>query len=277
MEKITKTGKVFEDTLNEILEENGLTRDEVIYTTGEVKKGLFKGETTEVIVYKKEDVYNLAKEFLKEMINNLGLDVSFEVKKAEDRTIIKMYSENNSILIGHNGNTLKAFETLVRQKIQLETGIYFVISLDVENYKEKYKYHQMILNKQLPLTIGGGIGEVGSERITKDFLEKILDRKIDKIDLSKNPILRRKYQDDKLGILDILVELNGKEQCNIELQIIDQKNIIDRMLFYWSRLYSGQLKAGDNYKETQKTIVILISDFKIDGLEELNYLSKWKI
>ena len=55
----------------------------------------------------------------------------------EDRTVIKMYSNNNNILIGHNGNTLKALETLVRQKIQLETGVYFVISLDVENYKDK--------------------------------------------------------------------------------------------------------------------------------------------
>ena len=44
---------------------------------------------------------------------------------------------NNNILIGHNGNTLRALETLVKQKIQLETGVYFVISLDVENYKDK--------------------------------------------------------------------------------------------------------------------------------------------
>ena len=137
MEKISKTGKDFEETLNEILKENNLSKEDVVYTTGEVKKGLFKGETTEVIVFKKSDIYSFAKDFLKEVINNLGLDVSFETKKMEDRTVIKMYSNNNNILIGHNGNTLKALETLVRQKIQLETGVYFVISLDVENYKDK--------------------------------------------------------------------------------------------------------------------------------------------
>ena len=48
-----------------------------------------------------------------------------------------MYSNNNNILIGHNGNTSKALEKLVRQKIQLETGMFFIISLDVENYKDK--------------------------------------------------------------------------------------------------------------------------------------------
>ena len=137
MEKISKTGKNFEDTLNQILEENDLTKEDVIYATGEVKKGLFKGETTEVIVYKKDEIYSFIKKYLKEVINNLGLDVSFETKKQDDRVVIKMYSNNNNILIGHNGNTLRALETLVKQKIQLETGLYFVISLDVENYKDK--------------------------------------------------------------------------------------------------------------------------------------------
>lgn len=137
MEKISKIGKIFEETLNEILEEYNLTKDEVVYTTGETKKGLFKGETTEVIVYKKEDIYSLAKNYLKEVIENLGLEISFEMKKQDDKAIIKMYSNNNNILIGHNGNTLRALEILVKQKIQLETGIYFVISLDVENYKDK--------------------------------------------------------------------------------------------------------------------------------------------
>ncbi|MBE6148779.1 MAG: KH domain-containing protein [Firmicutes bacterium] len=137
MERISKSGKDFEDTLNAILEENNLTKEDVIYTTGEVKKGLFKGETTEVIVYKKEEIYSFAKEFLKEVINNLGLEVSFEIKKQDDRVVIKMYSNNNNILIGHNGNTLRALETLLKQKIQVETGIHFSISLDVENYKDK--------------------------------------------------------------------------------------------------------------------------------------------
>ena len=65
MEKISKTGKNFEDTLASILEENNLTQDEVIYKTGTMKKGLFKSGTVEVIVYKKNDIYDFAKEFLK--------------------------------------------------------------------------------------------------------------------------------------------------------------------------------------------------------------------
>ena len=137
MEKISKVGKDFDETLEELLNENNLTKEEVVWKVGATKKALFKGETKEVIVYKKEDIYSFIKAYLKEVINNLGLDVTFEVKKQEDRAVVKMYSDNNAILIGHNGNTLKALETIVKQKIQLETGIYFVIILDVENYNDK--------------------------------------------------------------------------------------------------------------------------------------------
>lgn len=149
MEKITKTGKNYDETLELILTENKLTKDEIISKAGEKKKALFKGETVEVIVYKKDDIYTLAKEFLTEVITNLGLEVSFELKTQDDRVVIKMYSDNNNILIGHNGNTLKALETLVKQKIQTETGIFFVISLDVENYKDKKISRIERLAKQL--------------------------------------------------------------------------------------------------------------------------------
>ena len=120
-------------------------------------------------------------------------------------------------------------------------------------------------------------GEVGSEKITKDFLEKILKRKIEKISLDKNPILRRELKDDKLGVLDIVTELDGKEKCNIEMQLIDKNNIIERMLYYWSKMYTRQIKAGEDYDKLEKTIVILIADFNIKGLEEVEYHSTWKI
>ena len=120
-------------------------------------------------------------------------------------------------------------------------------------------------------------GEVGSENITKDFLEKILKRKIEKISLDKNPILRRELKDDKLGVLDIITELDEKEKCNIEMQLIDKNNIIERMLYYWPKMYTRQIKAGDDYNKLEKTIVILIADFNIKGLEEVEYHSTWKI
>lgn len=133
------------------------------------------------------------------------------------------------------------------------------------------------LSPKLDVVFQALFGEVGSERITKNFLETILNKKIEKIDLSKNPILRREFKDDKLGVLDILAELDGKEKCNIEMQLVNSKSIIERILYYWSRLYSRQIKIGQDYNLLEKTIIILITDFKIEGLEELGYHSTWKI
>ena len=133
------------------------------------------------------------------------------------------------------------------------------------------------LSPKLDVVFQALFGEVGNESITKGFLETILGRKIDSIDLSRNPILRREFKDEKLGVLDIIAKLDENEICNIELQIVDKKNIIERILYYWSRLYSRQIKSGEDYKILQKAIVILITDFKIENLEELDYHSRWKI
>ncbi len=137
MEKIIKNGKVTEEILDEILSENDLTKDEIVYTSHDKKGKLFQGTLKEVTVYKKTDINDAIKEFLKEIIENMGLEVSFEVVTKDERTTIKMYSNNNPIIIGKNGHTLKSLENLAKQKIQNDTGIFYKINLDVSNYKEK--------------------------------------------------------------------------------------------------------------------------------------------
>ena len=120
-------------------------------------------------------------------------------------------------------------------------------------------------------------GEPDSQKITKDLLEKILGVKIEKVDLSKNPILRREFPKDKLGILDVVVEIDNKQSCDLEMQVVENENIIKRILYYWGKLYTRNLKAGEDFGELKRTIVILIADFEVKGLEEQGYHSKWKI
>lgn len=139
MEKIIKEGKEVDVILDEILNESNLTKDEIIYTVNDKKGKLFQGNLKEVTVYKKETINNEIKNYLKEIIENMGLEVKFELSTKDERTTIKMYSNNNPILIGKNGQTLKALETLAKQKIQNETGIHYKITLDVSNYKDKIK------------------------------------------------------------------------------------------------------------------------------------------
>ena len=66
-------------------------------------------------------------------------------------------------------------------------------------------------------------------------------------------------------------------KCNIEMQVRNQNFIIDRILYYWSKLFSKQLQNGENYDKLEKTITILIADFELNSLKELDFLTRWKI
>lgn len=149
MEKITKEGKELEVVLTSLLEENNLTKDDVVYTHQSKKGKLFQGNLVEVTIYPKKSIIEEIKNYLTDTLKYLDLEVNFEVSNNEDRTTIKMYSNNNPILIGKNGGTIKALEVLVRQMLQSRYGINYKISLDVENYKAKKEKNLERMAKQI--------------------------------------------------------------------------------------------------------------------------------
>ena len=122
-------------------------------------------------------------------------------------------------------------------------------------------------------------GHTGNEEITKGLLQSIIPDKIDKIELDSNPITEKDLLDDKVGILDIKAKLNdGNVNCDIEMQVVDQKDIEKRILFYWSKMYIQTLKVGEDYENLKRCIVILITDYDLDKLQEIpEYVTKWKI
>ena len=121
-------------------------------------------------------------------------------------------------------------------------------------------------------------GYMGNESITKGLLEAILDIHIKSLQLDCKEILEKDLNSDKLGILDIRAIINDNIQCNIEMQIVDRKNIVNRILAYWSKLYNQSIQEGKDYNTAQKAIIILIIDYSIDGIKEIQkYLTKWQI
>lgn len=109
---------------------------------------------TEKIIYKKEpttesnikikaisypELNRTIEDFLATITEYLDVLVNFETNIREETINITMYSNNNPILIGKNGQTLKALENLIKNKIKNDWGIYPKIILDVENYKERRK------------------------------------------------------------------------------------------------------------------------------------------
>ena len=143
------------------------------------------------------------------------------------------------------------------------------------------KTKEILERKYLPPTLDivfqRLFGREESKEITKDFLEHILGKSIETIDLSKTKILERNKPRDKQSILDVRAEINGEENCNVEMQMVDHDALIARILFYWSKMFQGSIHKGDPYTKLKKTVSILIANFSIKGLEELEYHTKWKI
>ena len=62
-------------------------------------------------------------------------------------------------------------------------------------------------------------GKVGNERITKGFLEKILNIKIENLTLNVNKRLIGDRHDDKLGRIDVRADLEDGTKVIIEMQV----------------------------------------------------------
>ena len=62
------------------------------------------------------------------------------------------------------------------------------------------------------------------------------------------------------------------------MQVVDQKDIEKRILFYWSKMYVQTIKAGNDYENLKRCIVILISDYDLEKLKKIpEFVTKWKI
>ena len=143
------SGKDLENVKKEALESLNIEEKDCIIKTEEVKGGLFKAASYKVKVYKLSDIAEEIKSFLKETLINMGIEPTFEMKIREQQISIKMFSDKNGILIGKDGRTLKALQTIIRQHIYREINAYPYILLDVENYKEKQQKHLEFLAKKL--------------------------------------------------------------------------------------------------------------------------------
>ena len=109
----------------------------------------------------------------------------------------------------------------------------------------------------------------GNEDLLKDLLEGILDIKIDKIEVIQEVEIERIDIADKTGILDIKAIVDETITIDIEIQVKNEYNMIERTLFYWSGLYYTGLKRGERFKEANK--VVTINLLKFNMFEEKNY------
>ena len=106
----------------------------------------------------------------------------------------------------------------------------------------------------------------GSEKhpgVLISFLNAVLKPKNKITDVEiKNTDIDKSYIEDKFSRLDVKAVTSKNEIINIEIQLKNEYNMIQRSLYYWSKLYEEQLEEGDRYDKLCRTVCINILDFK---------------
>lgn len=108
------------------------------------------------------------------------------------------------------------------------------------------------------------------ENVRKQFLSDVLGIPLEHIKSAKlvNPHLWVRYRKQKQGILDVLMELNGDVVVDVEMQVRLLKHWIKRQLFYLAKMYTEELKRGEEYDKLRRCISIAVLDFDLMEGEE---------
>ena len=107
-------------------------------------------------------------------------------------------------------------------------------------------------------------GQTKNADLLKDLLESILtDMKINEVEVNKDVSLERKIITDKLGILDVVATLDDGTRVDVEMQIKDYYNTVERSLFYGTGVYHENLDSGEDYIDIPRSISIWITDYNV--------------
>ncbi len=116
------------------------------------------------------------------------------------------------------------------------------------------------------------------EKARMGFLSAIL--KLNPKDIKKTTILntnlRKIHKEDKQGILDVRILMNDDTEIDIKIQLAELKVWGDRSLFYMSKMYVDQIKAGQDYTKFKKCVSINILNFNLfsDDLKNKQIVSE---
>ena len=83
----------------------------------------------------------------------------------------------------------------------------------------------------------------------------------------RNPEMPPENLGDKFCRLDINMTVNG-QRVDLEVQVCNEGDYSERVMYYWAREFSSALPAGQDYSALPRTIVISIIDFPLFECEE---------
>jgi len=105
---------------------------------------------------------------------------------------------------------------------------------------------------------------VQNPSLLKNLVASLLAIPIESIERLEvnNPDMHPDNMGEKFCRLDINMTVDG-QRVDLEIQVNNEGNYPERILYYWARDYSSALPEGGDYKELPRTIVISIINFNL--------------
>ncbi|WP_283703028.1 Rpn family recombination-promoting nuclease/putative transposase [Clostridium perfringens] len=123
--------------------------------------------------------------------------------------------------------------------------------------------YRTLLNPQIDFVFKKIFGTEKNKPILINFLNAVIKPTTPIKDVEiKNNDIDKDFIEDKFSRLDVKATTSNKEHINIEIQVKNEYNMIQRTLYYWSKMYSEQIKNRDNYSKLERTVCINILNFK---------------
>ena len=123
--------------------------------------------------------------------------------------------------------------------------------------------YRTLLNPQIDFVFKKIFGTEKNKPILINFLNAVIKPTTPIKDVEiKNNDIDKDFIEDKFSRLDIKATTSNKEHINIEIQVKNEYNMIQRTLYYWSKMYSEQIQNRDNYSKLERTVCINILNFK---------------
>ena len=140
--------KSIDEAKNKALKELNINEENIIIINKTEKNGLLK-KSASIELVTVDEIINYLKDSLNEILSLMGIEANYEVRRRENRIEIKIFSDNNAILIGKNGRTMQSLQTILRFILKNHIASDLSVMLDVENYKEKRKRNIEYLAKKV--------------------------------------------------------------------------------------------------------------------------------
>ncbi len=134
---------------------------------------------------------------------------------------------------------------------------------------EDYLYNGIILNrkdftsKYIPLKYDVVFKSFFSDKDNKKFLVSLLNHYLnlnlsidDEVLLLNTELVSNKYK-GKNPRLDLRLRLEDGQEIDLEIQVENHYNLIKRIEYYNSKMYSEQIKEGEDYSELRRVISLI--------------------